>query len=411
MVKIDNIKPYLDWKNDNCDNGNRLILAEMWRDGMIKTIIVDDEKLSLQHLQRKLNDFDNVEVVKAFTNATDVLKEMRRIDFNTAFLDIEMPGLNGLELAEIIYDWNSDIQIVFCTAFRDYAVQAFELHSIDYLLKPLLTDRLQKTITRLERQLTASSNTEAKNKHIDSLLRVKCFGEFVVYEDDSPVKWRTAKARELFAFFIANHQTYIHRDSIIYAIWPDIEYGKAKVQLHTSISYLRKTLKSIGYPDALTFLNECYAMELDKFQCDAIELEQAFHDHTTVNEDNIAFLEYVVDRYKGDYMEQNGYEWALPKVEYYRTLYMQLLQKIIAYYDMKIGTEQKKITYLHRLLQYSPYSEHIIQQLMNCYMDMGNRGKAITIYHTFANNLLEDLGITPDQTTQKLYETAIGLEE
>lgn len=162
---------------------------------MIRAIIVDDEPLALQLLEKTLHTVGGIEVIRTFLNAESVLNEMKSLDFQVAFLDIEMVGVSGLDLAKFIQEWNSHIYIVFVTAYRDYAVQAFELNSIDYLLKPILPHRLEKTIARIHEHLTIM-NTQSlvHNQSARHCLKVICFDEFIVYNREEPVKWKTGSS-------------------------------------------------------------------------------------------------------------------------------------------------------------------------------------------------------------------------
>lgn len=372
---------------------------------MIHAIIVDDEPLALQLLEKKLNEIGGVEVIKTFFNAETVLSELENLDFQVAFLDIEMVGLSGLDLAEQIQQWNSQIHIVFVTAYRDYAVQAFELDSIDYLLKPVLNSRLEKTITRIQEHIQMSKNEALINKKLTrSSLKVICFEEFSVYSQEELVKWKTVKVKELFAFFITHINTYINRDTIIEHLWPEHDYKKAKILLHTCLSHLRKTLDSIGFKSAITFSSQSYILQLDHFYCDAIELELAIDDHPVIDSNNIQIFEKIIPNYTGDYMEKNAYEWATAKAETIKQKYFQQLQKMNNYYT-QCNEVEKKQQCLHLLLTCNPYSDKVIQQLMLHYSEVGNRGEAIKIYQEFANLLEEDLGILPDYSTQDLYQT------
>ncbi|UZM99840.1 response regulator [Lysinibacillus sp. MHQ-1] len=148
---------------------------------MIRAILVDDEPLALVSMNKHLQEFDRIEVIETFTSVKELLIEGPNLDFQVAFLDIEMPSMNGLEIAELLTSWNHSIYIVFVTAYRDYAVQAFELPSIDYLLKPASTSRLATTIYRIEELLHPKNNvltnimsfsTVVKNK---MLRRICCF--------------------------------------------------------------------------------------------------------------------------------------------------------------------------------------------------------------------------------------------
>lgn len=377
---------------------------------MIRAILVDDEPLALHHLEKKLTELGTVTVVKAFSNIDAVLTEMKQLDFQVAFLDIEMPGLSGLDIAELIQAWNKEIHIVFVTAYRDYAIQAFELDSIDYLMKPVMTNRLEKTIKRIQEQLNLNANKPNIVENAATTLKIVCFGEFAVFNNETPVKWKTAKVKELFAIFISHLHTYINRDTLIHLLWPETDYSKAKIQLHTAISHLRKTLESIGSPGKLIFSNQSYTLELEHFHCDAIHFERTIAEHATINHTNIDLFEQLVQQYNGDYMEKNGYEWATVKSQSIRQKLLLLLQKMIDFYN-DIGDSVKEQHYLQLLLHFNPYSEHVVQQLMHHHIWTGNRADAIKLYHHFKKQLIEELGILPDQTTNELYKSIITIHK
>lgn len=371
---------------------------------MIQAILVDDEPLSLQLLEKKLHSIGDVEVVKTFSNVELVVQELKTLDFQVAFLDIEMAGISGLELAELILDWNSNIHIVFITAYREYAIQAFEIDSLDYLLKPVMENRLKKTISRLKVQIAKETKEQPLHKDsVPSLIKVICFNEFTVYNGNEQIKWKTAKTKELFAFFIMHLHTFVNRDTIIDLLWPDYDYKKAKIQLHTNISYLRKCLESIGYQKALTFSNQGYALVIDDFSCDAIEIERIFACNPEINQDNIAEVEKAVSLYIGEYLEKNLFEWAYPKAQVLKDTLLQQLQKMTDYYTQN-NEPIKKRQCLHRMLTYNPYSEHVLQQLLLHYIEEGNRIDAIQLYHDFVTLLHQDLELEPETKTRQLYE-------
>lgn len=372
---------------------------------MIRAIIVDDEPLSLQLMEKKLNNIGSIEVVGMFSNAESVLQDFKNLDFQVVFLDIEMAGLSGLDLAEIIMEWNSQIHIVFVTAYRDYAIQAFELDSLDYLLKPVMKDRLEKTVARLQEKIHREQiKVNNQETSANSLINIICFDEFVVYKGDELIKWKTAKVKELFAFFLMHLNTYVNRDTIIDTLWPDQDYKKAKIQLHTSLSYLRKSLDSMGFKESLKFSNQSYSLAIDEFYCDAFELEQIIDYHSHITSENIAEVEKMVSLYTGEYMEKNEYLWAKPKAQTIKEKLFYMLQKMIEYY-IQSKELLKKRQCLQMLLKYNPYSENTLQQLILHDLETGNRIEAIQLYHDFVALLKEDLGIDPEQSTMELYES------
>ncbi len=113
---------------------------------MLKTIIIDDEQLARQRLKRLLKEYDEIEILAEAANGAEGLILIEELQPDLVFLDIEMPVLGGFEmLAKLKYQ----PKIVFATAYDQYAIKAFEEGSVDYLLKPIELDRLDKTIKKL----------------------------------------------------------------------------------------------------------------------------------------------------------------------------------------------------------------------------------------------------------------------
>ena len=116
---------------------------------MITAFLVDDEDHALAILELFLQRSGEVEVIGRSNNGFDAIRQLGDRKPDVLFLDIEMPEMNGLELAEIVRNANTDVQIVFVTAYDQNAISAFDRAAFDYLLKPLEANRLAKTIARL----------------------------------------------------------------------------------------------------------------------------------------------------------------------------------------------------------------------------------------------------------------------
>jgi len=115
---------------------------------MLRVLIVDDEPLALENLRLQLEDENDIDIVGECTNAIEAIGMIHKIRPDVVFLDIQMPRISGLEMVGML-DEQHRPHIVFLTAFEEYAVQAFEQCAFDYLLKPIQTPRLQKTLARL----------------------------------------------------------------------------------------------------------------------------------------------------------------------------------------------------------------------------------------------------------------------
>lgn len=114
----------------------------------MRTLIVDDERLARNELKRLLEPYTKIEIVGEAANAEEALKLIEEQQPELLFLDIQMPGKNGFELLSSIE--GKTPEVIFTTAFDEYAIKAFEFNALDYLLKPIDTERLKETIHRIE---------------------------------------------------------------------------------------------------------------------------------------------------------------------------------------------------------------------------------------------------------------------
>lgn len=126
---------------------------------MPRALIADDEPHLAQHLKQQLERlWPELEIVAVANNGIDAAARIAQLEPDLAFLDIRMPGLGGLEVAQGI---EGRTRAIFVTAYDEYAVQAFEHAALDYLLKPLRTERLQRTVERVQAQLAAPPQDDA----------------------------------------------------------------------------------------------------------------------------------------------------------------------------------------------------------------------------------------------------------
>jgi len=129
----------------------------------IKAIIVEDEELGRLLIRNYLKDENEIEIISECENGFEGIKAIQELKPDLVFLDIQMPKLNGFEMLEILDDRP---EIIFTTAFNQYAIQAFELNAIDYLLKPFSKERLFEALNKAIKRIKAH---EPINKNIEKL--------------------------------------------------------------------------------------------------------------------------------------------------------------------------------------------------------------------------------------------------
>lgn len=135
----------------------------------IRTILVDDEPLALRGLELRLSDFPDIEILAQCANGREALRAIRELRPDLVFLDIQMPELDGFHVIKALAAEPMPL-IVFVTAFDQYALNAFEAHALDYLLKPLDGARLMEAVTRARAEIAQRQAIE-RNARLISMLR------------------------------------------------------------------------------------------------------------------------------------------------------------------------------------------------------------------------------------------------
>jgi len=129
----------------------------------MKAIIVDDERLARTELRRLLAPFKEIEIIAEAVNAKDAAEKITQLNPDLIFLDIQMPGKNGFELLE---ELESAPEVIFTTAYDEYALKAFEFNALDYLLKPIEPHRLEDAIKRVTAKTKAEKFVSTEKQYL-----------------------------------------------------------------------------------------------------------------------------------------------------------------------------------------------------------------------------------------------------
>ena len=131
----------------------------------IRTLIVDDEPLARKGLAVRLSEFDDLEVIRLCSNGKEAIDECLSGNIQLVFLDIQMPNMNGFEVARALSESVNPLPaIVFVTAFDQFAVKAFEIHALDYILKPVDDNRLKQAVEKVHTYLKTQQDNAHKKK-------------------------------------------------------------------------------------------------------------------------------------------------------------------------------------------------------------------------------------------------------
>ncbi|WP_248928305.1 response regulator [Paenibacillus hamazuiensis] len=372
---------------------------------MLRAILVDDEQPALDLLEKLLSASGHIGISGMFTKPDEAVKWLKRETVDIVFLDIDMPGMNGIEAAEHMTAIDPGIEIVFVTAYNQYAIDAFEINAVDYVLKPITAGRLGKTVERI----VSRRGTPAGGEYTSAVPAVKshfrCFRRFEwICDPDSSaaVKWRTSKERELMAYLVHHRNTFVAKEKILEDVWDSSNTEQAAVFLHTCIYGIRKRLGGIGCKHLLEFKNNSYRLETRGLLCDADEFERIAGGGGSVSPVSIGEFERVATLYTGDYMEEDGFVWAYEAQVRFKDAYIGLMKRMAECY-LSMKAPRAAADCLRSALEKNPFLDDVNETLLKVYADMGDRLSMVRHYNHFTKLLQEELGIAPLKSTVQLY--------
>jgi two-component system LytT family response regulator/two-component system response regulator LytT len=136
----------------------------------ISCIIVDDEQPALEEINFLLESIPEVKVIGQGRNGIEAIRLVEELEPDLLFLDIEMPGLNGFKVVEQLASRDALPQVIFVTAYDQYAVKAFDVNAVDYILKPIERSRLEKAVQRAKKQLESETDVSSQLKNLINMM-------------------------------------------------------------------------------------------------------------------------------------------------------------------------------------------------------------------------------------------------
>ena len=324
----------------------------------MKVVCVDDEKLALDIMTHLLGKIEKIELVESFQTVKTALDFVFKEEVDVVFLDIEMPEINGLELAEKILEKKPHIDVVFVTAYNEYAVEAFELNAIDYLMKPVKLTRLEKTIERLSKETTVKPETNSEEKQ--NTLQIKLAHNLSFSLGDNPfepLKWRTAKARELFLYLLQNKNTLVHKGTLMEMLWGEEELDRGYSILYTTVYNVRKALQTYGENLELQNTNDGYILKLHNVDVDLHTWEkQVTQLPSEITKDTIDDYKRVMAFNTGPYLGEFDYVWVESERHRLETLCIITMQKMVDYF-IEENNDEEAVKWLQLIVQRQPELE------------------------------------------------------
>lgn len=434
----------------------------------LRAVIIDDELPTLNLMKYMIKKDGRIDIIGDFSSSKEALSQINILKPDVAFIDVEMPGINGILLAQELEKLEYKIQVIFATAYKEYAFDAFKVEASDYILKPVTEEQVKITIDKIlkryplifsknrmrdideisskeiskvhdsegintlnlnksyKKENTKIENAKNKSKknqneslseeytrsNKNQRCKISCLGQFTVYMENedtgslNQIKFETVKVEELFAYLTLSEGRPVEKWRLCEILWTDFPDKKAEHNLHSAIYRLKSSFKKSGFTeDLINYKNGCYTLNVDNFYCDLWDFRK-LENYKKLEDSNIIIVEKILDLYQGELYGNKAYIWSIDEGQKLNDLNVHMTMKLSNYY---IESKQHDIAikYLYKLLRLNNYNEEVYELMMKCYFYKGDKVKLMKFYKDLKDTLAKELDVKPSKTTVELYNYLI----
>lgn len=362
---------------------------------MIKAMVIDDEWYNLEETSEFVENTGFFHVTGKYQNPIKALEEVTSNYPQVAFVDIELPEMDGITFAEKLLEINPSMIIVFITSYNQYAVQAFDLNAMDYILKPIKSERFNRMVEKIKNEVSL------RPQNTSQILKIKCFNHLTVTIGDIPVKWERAKAEELFAYLLMYHGSYVHKEKIIENLWAGYKPEKALQILQTSVCKIRNLFSQIKNVVSLNYSGNRYCLIVEGGESDYLQVEIALSDYKADDKSTFDGLEKACNLFGKGFLTEEGYSWSLVKDQEMRAGLVAALKEIMNVYVVD-GNQDKVIATLKSITKLAPYDKKSNFMLIRIYKESGDNTAAYNHYQWLEKILREEYDEAPSERIQAM---------
>lgn len=261
-------------------------------------LAADDEPLALDMLTDTIKEVMPDARIFSFMKPSQLLSFAEDHSCEVAFLDINMRGISGLELAQRLKQGNPRVNIIFVTGYNEYAGDAMSMHASGYITKPVTVEKIRREICDLRHPVL---------KPEKKLLKINCFGNFEVYTPEGEIlHFERSKGKEVFAYLIYRSGASCTTKEIAATLFEDSEYDKnQRGYIQKIIASMMQTLKRFNAEDVISKNYNSLAVNINLVDCDFYRFARKDKD--------------AVNSYLGEFMRQ--YSWAESAIGYLEELF------------------------------------------------------------------------------------------
>ncbi|MBZ9688533.1 response regulator [Clostridium estertheticum] len=367
----------------------------------MKVILVDDEKSMLLIMKKMISKVPEIEIAGAFQSSAQAYKFIKENRVDIAFIDIKMPEESGLDLARRIVSEFERIDIVFLTSHKEYALEAFDVHAVDYIVKPVSQERLEHTIKRIKERLIFPLPYSYGGASVK--LSVYCLGGLDIRGvDGGSVKLTSSKSLELLAYLLLNKGEFVSKWRVIEDVFGEMSPHNAETYLNTTIYKLRKALLHHEMKSAVISVNESYRIDIKDIYIDFIDFDNRVNALCIINESNLEDAIKTEKLFVGQLFGDKGYHWSLPEKERLSEVHWDFVKKL-GNYLLKNNSLTISLQIFKKMAIKNELDEEVNCLLMRVYAAKRDRISLIKQYNRYTKVLQRELEVTPASNTAKLY--------
>ncbi|CAM3901261.1 response regulator [Cohnella lubricantis] len=366
----------------------------------MRVIVIDDEKAMHLIMSKMLGKLADVEVAGCFFDTASASRCIDEHEVHAAFVDISMPQESGMQFAERMAMAHPDLYIIFVTSHKDYALDAFELSALDYIVKPVSPERIEKAVMRARavHSFAEAERTEPKTDRV----RIDVLGGLEVSTAYGSVKWISRKSAELFGYLLIHPGRIVSRARILYDVFGDMASKNADTYLNTSIYQLRKALAPHGLKSMVLSDSEGYGLDLTDASIDYAEFEERIHQQAEWAADDLDKAMEIEKLYAGELFGEKGFGWAMNDTERLSALYAAFAKRLAAAL-LEHREEDTAVQLLNKLFDRNELDEETASLLLRAYAAKKDRASLAKLYRRYVKVLHQELHLDPSKELIELY--------
>ncbi|MDF2671571.1 MAG: DNA-binding response regulator [Paenibacillus sp.] len=364
----------------------------------MNVLLIDDEQAMLTALSQLLSRIEGVVIVGMVRSRAEAVAFAHQHVVDLVFIDIKIAEDSGLTLALELRKMNADLNIVFVTSHKEFALDAFDAYPLDYIVKPISRKRLEETVARGRAEKFGSGNADRSKR-----LTVASLGSLQISsEQGDPLKWMSRKSQELFAYLLLCRGNRASKVRILEDIFHDREGKNSELYLNTALYQLRRTLSTHGMKAILVSDREHYQMSLELIKIDFIEFEERLSAFHTIDENNEEAALALEKMYTGDLFEDKPYSWALAESERLSDAYEAFAKRLVKWL-LENNQIRQAVQISKRLVRRNELDEEANMLLMQGFAASKDRLALQLQYKQYEALLKQELDIQPSEELAEWY--------